>query len=132
MGQRQKMWATRTRNQMLLAMGSKCAACGTRDNLEMDCIQPQGDAHHKFERSHRMSFYRNQARKGNLQILCADCNAIKGDCSRDEWLLVRLTAEDRLAVQSHRISSRQGTSLTPTDRQAAIRWARLQLNNAKA
>ena len=32
-----------------------------------------------------MSFYRRQARQGNLQILCARCNSLKGNLRQTDW-----------------------------------------------
>jgi hypothetical protein len=34
---------------------------------------------------HRISFYRQQMRAGNVQLLCSTCNALKGDMSPDRW-----------------------------------------------
>jgi len=51
----------------------KCKQCGSRDyrKLEFDVITPcDGGEHHKIEWSWRMSFYMEQFRKGNLQLLC--------------------------------------------------------------
>lgn len=79
MGKRHKAWARRARARLLLAFGGKCVACGSTEELQFDCIRPMGSKHHAYDTSQRISFYRDQARRGNLQILCRLCNAIKGD-----------------------------------------------------
>lgn len=81
MGMRQKEWARAKRAELLAALGGCCAECGTTENLTFDCIQDQGDAHHKFDTSARMSFYRRQHALGNLQILCHFHNSVKGSRS---------------------------------------------------
>lgn len=81
MGARQKEWARKARKALRLELGNECALCGTKRHLEFDCITPQGDAHHKFDTSHRMSFYRQQHLRGNLRLLCQKCNGSTGG----EW-----------------------------------------------
>lgn len=66
-------------------LGSKCAACGSTESLTFDCRTPQGDTHHRWEASQRMSFYRSQYRRSNLQILCQSCNATKGSTQSHIW-----------------------------------------------
>ena len=72
MAQRQRIWAAKARRELRRALGMKCAKCGSRDfrRLEFDCIKPTGHRHHKIEWSWRISFYRAQARAGNVQLLC--------------------------------------------------------------
>ena len=70
MGRRQRFWARRACDKLTTDLGGKCAQCGTTENLELDCITPCGHYHHKIEWSHRISFYRAQHQKGNLQLLC--------------------------------------------------------------
>jgi len=77
MAARQKEWARNARARLLAALGNLCAECGVTENLEFDCILPQGDAHHKFDTSARMSFYRKQHAAHNIQILCAKCHIKK-------------------------------------------------------
>jgi len=79
MGQRQKDWAKRVREKLLAELGGKCVVCGSAYRPEFDCIEPRGDAHHKFDTSHRMSFYRKEHKAGNLQVLCQFHNAQKSD-----------------------------------------------------
>ncbi len=96
MAKRHKEWARRRRSLLILELGSKCALCGSIENLEFDCIKSCGDAHHKYDTSHRMSFYHKQHRLLNLQLLCAKCNNKKAhrerpvqerlDFDSEEWL----------------------------------------------
>ena len=78
MGKAQKEWARRKRRELVAVLGGVCAWCGTAEQLEFDCIRPMGDRHHKYDTSHRMSFYRRQHAAGNLQLLCCSCNGRKG------------------------------------------------------
>lgn len=86
MALRQREWAAKARHRLVIELGGKCAHCGTKRKLEIDCIVPQGRHHHKIEWSWRISFYREQARKGNAQVLCKTCNAIKGDRNETPYI----------------------------------------------
>jgi len=77
MGLRQRRWAHKARKRLLKLLGDRCNECHSEENLELDCIIPLGDAHHKMEFSWRTSFYRRQWKQGNLQLLCQTCNAKK-------------------------------------------------------
>lgn len=88
MSKRQKEWARRARRRILDTLGNRCANCGETENLELDCIRPKGDTHHGFSFDQRTSFYRKQMRNGNIQILCAECNALKSHKSQTAWLLL--------------------------------------------
>lgn len=63
---------------MLQSLGGKCVRCGSTSNLTFDCIKPTGDGHHRMSSIQRMTYYLTQARKGNVQVLCFDCNIRKG------------------------------------------------------
>ena len=78
MAKTQKEWAKRRRDELMALLGRVCALCGSTERLEFDCIKPMGDAHHRFDTSHRISFYRRQHAAGNLQVLCSTCNSRKG------------------------------------------------------
>lgn len=82
MGLRQQAWARRARHRLLEKLGGKCAVCGTTEQLEFDCIVPQGDEHHRRDNSWRMSFYHAQESVGNLQILCSRHNNLKSATDR--------------------------------------------------
>ncbi len=77
MGKAEKEWARRKRRELVAVLGGVCAFCGTQESLSFDCIRPMGHAHHRYDTSHRMSFYRRQLVAGNLQLLCAECNGRK-------------------------------------------------------
>ena len=79
MSKRQKEWARLGRARMVALLGGKCACCGRLSNLQLDCIRPAGHLHHGTDPASRHVFYRRQMRAGNLQVLCARCNAYKGD-----------------------------------------------------
>src|SRR6266550_2454832 len=78
MSKRVKEWARRARADLTIILGGKCVACGKKDTLELDCIVPQGDVHHKMSTDQRMTFYRKQHReRANVQLLCSKCHAKK-------------------------------------------------------
>lgn len=96
MGKRQKDWARRARVELRARLGDTCTRCGSVDALQFDCIIPQGDWHHKLEYSHLTSFYRAEAARGNLQLLCEDCHnrKSKGERRRNAQELVFSEAEN--------------------------------------
>ena len=71
---RQKLWARQARLRLISALGGCCAFCHSQDDLQFDCLEPAGHRHHALEPSARISFYRREARRGNLRLLCADCH----------------------------------------------------------
>lgn len=79
MSARVKEWARRARAKLMSTLGNQCAWCGNSEKLTFDCIYPLGDQHHRMSTDQRMSFYHGQHKAGNLQILCASCNAKKSD-----------------------------------------------------
>lgn len=81
MAARQREWAKKASRKLRQQLGKCCAWCGETVSLQFDCIKPMGPRHHKMEWSWRISFYRAQYVKGNLQLLCDSCNASKGDCT---------------------------------------------------
>lgn len=73
-------FAHRKKSAILEVLGNKCAACGSKDNLEFDVIVPQETPkshHEKFSFAQRMIFYCRQLSAGNLQVLCSRCNSRK-------------------------------------------------------
>lgn len=79
MGQRQRDWARRTRDNLRTALGGKCSVCGSTDDLEFDVILPVDQPHHRIEWSARMSFYRQQHARHNLDLKCSHHNGAKQD-----------------------------------------------------
>lgn len=74
---RQNYWGRRTIERLRAVLGNVCNHCGARENLELDCIKPQGHGHHAAGANARACFYRRQLRQGNLQILCRSCHEKK-------------------------------------------------------
>lgn len=68
----------RRRKILFLTLGEKCVHCGATDALTFDCIRPTGPRHHRMSSARRISYYFDQARRGNLQVLCFECNVRKG------------------------------------------------------
>lgn len=80
MGQRQRVWAEKQTQRLRQLLGLKCARCPAKLNLSFDVIVPVGDYHgRKKEWSWRLSLYRREFDKGNLQLLCGPCNSRKHD-----------------------------------------------------
>lgn len=80
MAKRQRIWASKKRDELRALLGGKCAYCGAKKDLEFDVIFPIDSTHHReMDTSWRMSFYRQQLANGNLQLLCSPCNSRKGD-----------------------------------------------------
>jgi len=70
-------WRKRKRDGLLASLGGRCAHCGSLDELEFDCIEPQGHLHHVSGSGMRLLFYEKQAELENLQILCKTCHRRK-------------------------------------------------------
>ena len=77
MASRQVIWARRVKQELREIMGERCRRCGATEELEFDCIEPQGHHHHQVGTVGRATFYRLQHKIGNLQLLCPDCHSIK-------------------------------------------------------
>lgn len=65
-----KPWR-KLRYQVLLKYSGKCQCCGSRGPLNVDHIKP------------RRKYPELEMEISNLQVLCADCNAGKGDDETD-------------------------------------------------
>ena len=63
---------------MVVVLGARCVSCGTDQCLTFDCIRPTGDHHHRLSSVGRVCYYRDQMRRGNVQLLCSLCNSKKG------------------------------------------------------
>jgi len=86
MKSRQAIWAANEKLRMKFILGSKCARCGCTNCLTFDCIRPTGDKHHRMGSVARVTFYRNQLRMGNLQLLCSECNSRKGAAEQPRYV----------------------------------------------
>lgn len=89
---RQTVWAQQKRIELLVALGRSCVWCGATENLTFDCIRPTGGRHHKLSSVARMTFYWREARKGNVQVLCFDCNVKKSDHPQARYVPVNFVS----------------------------------------
>lgn len=79
MAARQKNWARKQRNILHFLLGNKCSVCGSKEKLQLDCKEPQGNEHHrKMAWDCRMRFYWKQFYIGNLDLKCSSHNGFKG------------------------------------------------------
>lgn len=67
-----KKWRVLRYNAIKKGFG-KCAACGAKNELQVDHIKPRG-------RYPELEWDAN-----NLQVLCIDCNIGKGAYHEDDW-----------------------------------------------
>jgi len=67
------------RKHLIKLMGSKCAYCGSKDNLEFDHKYPSKISMSNMSRSKREWHWIIEYDRGNLQLLCALCNNTKND-----------------------------------------------------
>jgi len=74
MAKRQVTWARAVMERLRVVMGRVCVCCGSDENLEMDCREPRGHAHHAVGYVQRATFYRREYEIGNLQLLCSKCH----------------------------------------------------------
>lgn len=115
MGARQKAWAKGARCRLVTALGGQCVACCSRDNLTFDCRKATGCSHHPWDSSQRMSYYRQQARMGNVQLLCGYCNSMKAGINPSEWEYALQHVRASASIQLLSSSPGQGTALTPAE-----------------
>jgi hypothetical protein len=66
----QKVW-------LMAELGDRCKRCSATNNLEFDCIVPNGKAHHGKSLCDRIRFYVAEFHRNNLQLLCAECHSLK-------------------------------------------------------
>jgi hypothetical protein len=106
---------------MVIILGGKCTCCRSLDNLQFDCIDPQGHAHHGGSAPERICYYRRQMLAGNVQLLCGSCNALKSDMPFASWLMV--LQQTRQAESELRLSPApgRGPTITPADRIELLR-----------
>jgi len=67
------------RQHFIKLLGRECNFCHTKDNLEFDHIIPCKTDMSKMSRSKREWHWFDEYAKGNLQLLCAECNNKKND-----------------------------------------------------
>lgn len=120
MGQRQKVWARAEREHLQLVLGRKCASCYGRESLTFDCIQPANDGHHSLDLARRMSYYRREIRRGNLQLLCHFCNSCKSGLNAEEWRLALNWLLESAAIQRLSSAPGGGTAMTSLERRECL------------
>jgi len=67
------------RQHFIKLLGGECCYCHTKENLEFDHIFPCRTDISKMSRSIREWHWFDEYEKGNLQLLCSDCNNTKND-----------------------------------------------------
>ena len=112
MGMRQREWARKERRRLQIVLGARCVLCGGGEQLTFDCIRPANDGHHHFELARRISYYRREMRRGNVQLLCHFCNSCKAGLNPEEWRLVRCWVSETNAIHSASNTPGRGTCLT--------------------
>jgi len=99
----------RRKKSLLDLLGNKCAKCPQTTDLQFDCIQPCGPAHHGLGMYDRMIFYVLQQRNDNLQLLCTTCHQIKS--AQDKFnLRESALAENRLSSSSSEKTASDGSA----------------------
>ena len=78
MGKRQRDWARKAYDRLIVDLGSQCVKCKSLAALTIDHIDGCDYDHSSLEWSHRISVYRREAKEGKLQVLCETCNRLKG------------------------------------------------------
>lgn len=58
-------------------LGGRCARCPRTDALQLDLVCAIPRSHHHLSFPDRTRFYFLQWRRGNVQLLCAQCHAVK-------------------------------------------------------
>lgn len=89
---RQSLFTLRKRTAIFEVLGSRCAACGGRDDLELDVIIPDAVAkshHGSMSSNQRAVFYCRQLAAGNLQVLCSKCNSRKNN-RENRYIIARV------------------------------------------
>ena len=122
MAKRHHILAARRRAELLADLGGECKVCGANTGLELDCIEPQGDSHHRWGPLERTRFYVHQRAIGNLQILCGHCNRAKSDHNAADFRAAMLAAH--VAADVYRDCG------IPRGNQTAIEFARQAFKQA--
>lgn len=67
------------RTHFIKLLGGECVFCHTKEGLQFDHIIPSKIQMNKMSRSKREWHWFDEYAKGNLQLLCAECNNTKND-----------------------------------------------------
>jgi len=65
--------------KLVIELGGQCVNCGSTENLEIDHKKPRQWRLEAVEMGRRVSRYVREAREGLVQVLCSECNKLKGD-----------------------------------------------------
>ena len=84
-------WLKRCRQDVLVAMGGACSLCGSTHKLTFDHIRPESRkwVACNFSPYARMLLYAVDIARGEVQLLCDDCNKAK-ESNRRKQLELRL------------------------------------------
>lgn len=106
--QRYKKSFLEKKNQLLKeSIGDCCSFCGTKENLELDHIDPKVGGHHKA-RGHRgkgtsLRHIHSQLKLDNLRWLCKECHrehsALQLKVAWDLYLQLPLDKQEELLLQ---------------------------------
>lgn len=69
--------AIRRRRALIRALGGKCAVCGSTEKLELDHKAPRDWTPSTRSKTQRLRAYQAEAKKGNVQVLCAQHHGAK-------------------------------------------------------
>jgi len=96
MGKRQKEWARRAKDQLIVDLGGACVLCGSDVELHIDHPFGRDWQPRKLEFSHRISRYRQEYKMGLVCLLCAECNEDPENkpLSREEYETQRKQAQE--------------------------------------
>lgn len=75
MAKRQRIWARQARLRLISEYGGRCQRCGSTTALHFHVVS-QEHSHHRLGIAGRTIFYRREAARGNLRLLCADCHQL--------------------------------------------------------
>lgn len=79
MAKRQRKWAKRAYEKLILQLGGRCTRCGALSALSIHHTHGRTWDVAKVEWSARISIYRREAMVGLLEVLCIKCNSAVGD-----------------------------------------------------
>lgn len=80
MAKRQREWAKRRRNDLVMLLGGVCVECGATTKLEIDHVNGRDYDIRRLCPSARVSRYWREYREGiPLTVRCKECNTRRGD-----------------------------------------------------
>jgi 5-methylcytosine-specific restriction endonuclease McrA len=80
MAKRQREWAKRRRDELVMLLGGACVECGATTKLEIDHVNGRDYDIRRLCASSRVSRYWREYRGGVLlTVRCNECNARRGD-----------------------------------------------------